>query len=115
MSAILAPLSLCPSARRPTRHIRFVANTTQTLFRPGGDRAVKAHIPLFSGVTFAICQPQSRIGFANVRQRVAKIIHPPPGGRRFVANKRQTAIQQPYDSLVEAIFSAAFDFGFANC
>ena len=39
----------------------------------------------------------------------------PPGGRRFVANKRQSGIRQPYDSLVEALFAAAFAVDLANC
>ena len=38
-----------------------------------------------------------------------------PGPERFVANKGLTAIRQPYDSLVEPLFSAAFGFVLAIC
>jgi hypothetical protein len=39
----------------------------------------------------------------------------PPGYRRFVANKHQTAIRQPYDSLVEAVFPPDFGLVLASC
>jgi hypothetical protein len=35
-----------------------------------------------------------------------------PGVERFVANKHQTVIQQPYDSLIEALFPAVSGFVF---
>jgi hypothetical protein len=44
-----------------------------------------------------------------------KIDSTPPGGRRFIANKGQTVIQQPYDSLVEAIFLSTFGSVLADC
>jgi hypothetical protein len=39
---------------------------------------------------------------------------PHPGGSRFVANKRQSDIQQPYDWLVEDHFSLCFGFDLAD-
>jgi hypothetical protein len=52
------------------------------------------------------------ISFATLCLRPSA--RPPPGGRRFVANKRRSAIRKPYDSLVEALFPAGFAVDLAD-
>jgi len=72
MSAILAALSLHPSASAPTRHIRFVASKSQSAFQPRGDRAVKGHHSSFSASLLTAFGDRLRLFFRDVRQRVAK-------------------------------------------
>jgi hypothetical protein len=40
---------------------------------------------------------------------------PHPGVEHFVENKNSSAIQLPYDCLVEALFPAAFAVDLADC
>jgi hypothetical protein len=83
-----APLPASVS-QSPTRHIRFVANTTQTGFRPGDDRAVKALFPLFSALTFAICHPQILITLRMSGRGSQKNDCTPPGGRHFCCKQKE--------------------------
>jgi hypothetical protein len=48
ITAILTALSLHPSASAPTRHIRFVANKSESDIQPSDDRAVEGHHSSFS-------------------------------------------------------------------
>jgi hypothetical protein len=50
----------------------------------------------------------SAISFAALSLRPSA--RTPPGGRSFVANKRRSAIRQPYDSLVEGNFLSSSGF-----
>jgi hypothetical protein len=101
-------------SQSPTRHLRFVANKSKSAFRPGDDRAVEALFPLFSAINLAVCHPLFLIGFAMSGRGSQKNDCTHPGVDVFVANKRRSAIQQPYDSLVEGNFFSRSGFVLAD-
>jgi hypothetical protein len=120
---LFAALCRCLSATNPTRLLRFYCKQTTCSIRPSDDRAVEAisrlllsafirasllRLPSFAWISvkhFALCDP-----LPTTLSRL-----PPPEGKAFAANKSSTAIQQPYDCLVEALFPAAFAVDLAEC
>jgi hypothetical protein len=100
---LFAPLSLRLSARTPPGILVLL----QINIKPQFDRAVTARSKVifrYFRPRFAYLNDGCNFGFPKCQAEGRK---PHPGVGTFVVNKSQSAIRQPYDSLVEAIFPCA--------